>query len=209
MTDLVFYTNPMSRGRVVRWMLEEIGQPYETKVISYGPEMKSDAYRAINPLGKVPALVHSGKVITECAAICAYLADAFPEAGLAPALDARADYYRWLFFSSGPMETCLVNRSMGFEVSPERQRQAGYGVYEDMLDVAEMAVSGKTYIAGGSFSAADVYFGMNLEWAMQFGTVEPRPAFKAYVANLNQRPAYKRATELDDSLIPADGAQPA
>jgi len=200
MADLVFYTNPASRGRVVRWMLEEIGEPYETKLISYGPEMKSSAYRTINPLGKVPALLHNGKIITECAAICAYLADAFPAAGLAPALEDRADYYRWLFFSSGPMEACLINRSMGVTMDDGQQRRAGFGAYDEMVDMAELAVTGKTYLAGDRFSAADVYFGANLGWSMLFGTVDKRPAFVTYISNLEARPAYKRAMSIDDAL---------
>lgn len=103
--ELVFYTHPMSRGRIARWMLEEVGQPYQTEILGFGPQMKNSAYRAINPLGKVPALQHKGVTITECAAICAYLADAFADANLAPALNdpARGTYYRWMFFAAGPI----------------------------------------------------------------------------------------------------------
>ena len=111
---LVLYSHPMSRGRVARWMLEEVGQPYYVELVGYGPAMKSERYRAINPMGKVPALVHDGKVVTETAAICAYLADAFPQAGLAPAPADRAAYYRWLFFAAGPVEASVTNRAMGF-----------------------------------------------------------------------------------------------
>ncbi|HRE36661.1 MAG TPA: glutathione S-transferase, partial [Sphingopyxis terrae] len=106
--DLIFYTNPMSRGQIVRWMLEEVGAPYQTQILGYDDSMKGADYLAINPMGKVPAIVHRGKVVTECAAICAYLADAFPDAGLAPPLEARADYYRWLFFAAGPLETAVT-----------------------------------------------------------------------------------------------------
>ena len=88
----IFYTNPMSRGRIVRWMLEEVGAPYQTEVMHYGAVMKSAGYRAINPVGKVPALKHGDIIVTECAAICAYLADAFPEAGLAPHPTQRGAY---------------------------------------------------------------------------------------------------------------------
>jgi glutathione S-transferase len=102
--ELVFYTNPMSRGRIVRWMLEEVGVPYRTEILAYGPAMKAESYRRINPMGKVPAIVHGETVVTECAAICAYLADAFPAAGLAPPLAERGAYYRWLFFAAGPAE---------------------------------------------------------------------------------------------------------
>src|ERR1700684_3079697 len=101
--ELVLYTHPMSRGRIARWMLEEVGQPYRTEIVEYGPAMKGPEYRAINPMGKVPAVKHGDAVVTGCAAICAFLADAFPEAGLAPPPGQRADYYRWLFFGAGPV----------------------------------------------------------------------------------------------------------
>src|ERR1044072_7174138 len=105
MSELVFYTNPMSRGRIIRWLLEEVGQPYRTELIDYGTTGKSPEYLAINPMGKVPTIVHGDTVITECGAICAYLADAFPEAGLAPQPGSklRGPYYRWLFFGAGPI----------------------------------------------------------------------------------------------------------
>src|SRR5579863_1352119 len=111
--DLVFYTNPMSRGRVIRWMLEEVGQPYRTEVLDYATTLKAPEYLAINPMGKVPALRHGDTVVTETAAICAYLADAFPAAGLAPppGHKLRAPYYRWLFFTAGPLEAALSNKA--------------------------------------------------------------------------------------------------
>src|SRR5271157_6454007 len=119
--DLVFYTHPMSRGRIVRWMLEEIGQPYRTEVLDYGTSMKAPAYLAINPMGKVPALAHGDAVVTEAAAICAYLADAFPQAGLAPPPGdhRRAPYYRWLFFTAGPFEAASSNKALDVVVPPE------------------------------------------------------------------------------------------
>lgn len=205
MADLVLYTNPMSRGRIARWMLEEIGQPYETQILGYGEGMKSADYLAINPLGKVPALTHGDKVITEAAAICAYLADAFPEVGLAPELSERADYYRWLFFVAGPIEACVVGRALGFEVPEEKYRMAGYGRYDDMLGALEGALSQRDYIAGNTFTAADVYVGAQVNWGLQFGTFEARPAFTAYAERLASRPAFKRANELDDALMPKDG----
>jgi glutathione S-transferase len=112
MTDLHFYTNPMSRGRIIRWMLEEVGEPYETHIIAYGPAMKAESYRKINPMGKVPAIRHGNTIVTECAAICAYLADAFPKAGLSPAPHLRGDYYRWMFFAAGPLEAAVTNRAL-------------------------------------------------------------------------------------------------
>ena len=147
---VLLYTNPMSRGQIARWMLEEVGAPYEAVVLDYAGGMKTADYRAINPMGKVPAIVHGGKVVTECAAICAYLADAFPAAGLAPATDDRADYYRWLFFAAGPVEAAVTNKAMGFVLPEGRERSAGYGSLDDTLDTLETAVTGRTWICGGS-----------------------------------------------------------
>jgi glutathione S-transferase len=198
--ELIFYTNPMSRGRIVRWMLEEVGSPYRTEVLEYGTTMKAADYLAINPLGKVPAIRHGTAVITECAAICAYLADAFPAAGLAPPLPERASYYRWLFFFSGPIEAAIINRAMGFDVPADKRAMAGYGVFEQMMDVAEQAVTASEYIAGDAFSAADVYCGSQIGWGLQFGTIERRPAFADYWGRISNREAYRRAQELDDAL---------
>lgn len=202
--EIVFYTNPMSRGRIVRWMLEEVGQPYRTELLDYGTTMKAPAYLAINPMGKVPAITHGDAVVTECAAICAYLADAFPEAGLAPAPGTReaAAYYRWLFFGAGPIETAVTNRSMGFEVPPDRRAMAGYGSFEDVMNAIEHAVTQGDYVAGDRFTAADVYFGSQVGWGLQFGTIEKRPAFERYWQRISDRPAAVRARELDDALMP-------
>jgi glutathione S-transferase len=203
--DLVFYTHPMSRGRIVRWMPEEVGEPYRTEVIDYGPAMKSPAYLAINPMGKVPALRHGTVTVTECAAICAYLADAFPAAGLAPppADPARAPYYRWMFFAAGPVEAAVMIKTLGVVVPKEREGMVGCGTMADVLGALETAVSGREYIAGDRFSAADVYVGSHLIWGMQFGTLEKRKAFEDYCARLSTRPAAIRAKKLDDDLVPA------
>ncbi len=135
---LVFYTNPMSRGRIARWMLEEIGQPYRTEIIEFGPAMKSPKYLAINPMGKVPAIRHGDTVVTETGAICAYLADAFPQAGLAPEPGSqdRGCYYRWMFFGAGPVDGAIVNKSLGFEPPAERQGMVGYGTLAYVLNTA-------------------------------------------------------------------------
>ncbi len=201
-TDLVFYTNPMSRGRVARWMLEEVGAPYETKVLDYASSMKAPEYLAINPMGKVPAIVHKGRTVTETAAICAYLADAFPDAELAPALEDRADYYRWLFFTAGPVEAAFSNKAAGFIPDADKQRMFGYGNFDLAVDTLEVAVNGKEFVAGNRFSAADVYVGSMLAFMMGFKLLEPRPTFSAYVERLEQRPAWKRAKEIDDALVP-------
>ena len=136
MSELVFYTNPQSRGRIVHWMMEELGQPYRTVWLEFGPEMKSADYRAVNPMGKVPTLRHGEAVVTEAAAICAYLADAFPEAGLAPAPTSpeRAPYLRWLFFAAGPLEQAVTAKALGWTVPPGREGMAGFGSYADTLD---------------------------------------------------------------------------
>jgi glutathione S-transferase len=202
--ELVFYTNPMSRGRIARWMLEEVGAPYRTEVLGYDGAMKAPAYLAINPMGKVPAIRHGEVVVTEGAAICAYLADAFPEARLAPphGSKARGPYYRWLFFAAGPVEAATTNKMSGFD-STGRERQMGYGSLAHVLDALEGAVTASEYIAGDAFSAADVYAGSQIGWGMQFGSLEKRPAFEAYWRRISTRPACVRARELDDALMPA------
>ena len=201
MADLVFYTNPMSRGQTARWMLEEVGEPYETEILDYTSTMKGDRYLAINPMGKVPAITHKAKVVTEVAAICCYLADAFPQAGLAPDPKDRADYYRWIFFTSGPIEAAFSNKAAGFEPTPERQRMFGYGNYDLAIDTLEKALAGKQYIAGDRFSAADLFVGANVNFMLQFNLLEPRPVFTDYAARVTDRDAYRRAKEIDGKLI--------
>ena len=199
--ELVLYTNPRSRGRMARWMLEEVGQPYRTEVLDFGTTMKAPAYLAINPMGKVPALRHGEAVVTEVAAICAYLADAFPQAGLAPPPGdwLRAPYYRWLFFAAGPVEAAVSNKALGFAVPPEREGMMGYGSLERVMKVLEDAVSRADYLVGGRFSAADVYIGSQIGFGLMFGTLEKRPAFQQYWQRLSARPAYTRAREVDDA----------
>ncbi|HEY5063958.1 MAG TPA: glutathione S-transferase family protein [Xanthobacteraceae bacterium] len=200
--ELVLYTNPQSRGRIARWMLEEIGQPYRVDVLDYATTMKAPAYLTINPMGKVPALRHGAAVVTETPAICAYLADAFPQAGLAPPHDdrMRAPYYRWLFFAAGPAEAAVSNKAMGFAVPPERERMMGYGRIGLVMDTLEAAVSQSDYLAGSTFTAADLYVGSHLGFGMMFGMIEKRPAFERYWQRLSARPACVRAKELDDAL---------
>ncbi len=201
--EIVFYTNPMSRGRIARWMLEELGQPYRTEVLDYGTTMKAPAYLAINPMDKVPAIRHRGVTVTECAAICAYLADAFPEAGLAPALDdpTRGAYLRWMFFGAGPLESAVTARSLGWQAPPERQGMVGYGTFEQMVDALETAVEAGPYILGERFSAADVYVGAQIGWGLQFKTLPDRDTFKAYAARITARPAAQSARDMDDALV--------
>jgi glutathione S-transferase len=201
--ELVLYTNPMSRGRIARWMLEEVGQPYRAEIVGFGPQMKGPNYKALNPMGKVPTLRHGETTVTECAAICAYLADAFPGVGLAPAHGSRdrGPYYRWLFFGAGPTEAAVTNRALGVEVSPERARMVGYGSFADVMDTLETAVTQGEYILGDRFSAVDVYLGSQILWGLQFGSMEKRPAFEAYGKRIAGRPAAVRAQAIDDALI--------
>jgi glutathione S-transferase len=200
--ELVFYTNPMSRGRIVRWMLEEIGQPYRTEILEYGTTMKAPEYLAINPMGKVPALRHGDAVITESAAICCYLADAFPDAGLAPPPGdrERGPYYRWLFFAAGPLEAATTNKVLGVEVPADRKGMVGYGSLEDVMAALESVLSERTWLVGDRFTTADLYVGAHLGWGMQFGTIDKRPAFERHVERVSTRPAAIRAREIDDAL---------
>ena len=201
--ELTFYTNPMSRGRIARWMLEETGAEYGTEVLEYGAMMKSGEYLAVNPMGKVPAIRHGDTVVTEAAAICAYLADAFPEAGLAPPPGDRGAYYRWLFFAAGPLEAATTNRFLNFVPAVDRQSMVGYGTYEAVMDTLERAVTGGGYIAGERFSAADVYVGSHIGWGLQMGTIEKRPAFADYWSRIEGRDARRRAEAIDDALAGA------
>jgi glutathione S-transferase len=207
MADLIFYTNPQSRGRIVRWMLEEVGQPYETDVIPYD-QMKSERYLAIHPLGKVPAIKHNGHILTECAAICTYLADVFPEAMLGPRAHEKADYYRWLFYAAGPLEAAISNQAMGWVPPPERERMFGYGNFDRAIAAVDEMLSLRDYVCGDRFTAADVYLGSQLMFPMQFGMLPARDSFLRYRDRLQQRPAYKRANEIDEKLSDELGLRP-
>jgi glutathione S-transferase len=208
---LTFYTNPMSRGRIVRWMLEEVGHPYETVVLEYGTSMKAPDYLAINPMGKVPAIRHGETIVTEAAAICAFLADMFPDRGLAPPPGnaKRGTYYRWLFFAAGPVEAAITAKSLGLLAPEDKKAMAGYGSFEDTVNCLETAVASGDYICGDQFTAADVYVGSQIGWGMMFGSIDKRPAFTDYVGRLQARPAALRARELDDALMPKPEPQPA
>jgi glutathione S-transferase len=200
--SLTLYTNPMSRGRIARWMLEEIGCAYETVLLEYGGSMKGADYLAINPMGKVPAIRHGETVVTEAAAICAYLADAFPDTGMAPppGNPRRGPYYRWMFFAAGPLEAVVTAKTLGLLAPADKSAMAGYGTYEDTIAALETAVGKGPYICGDQFTAADVYVGAQIGWGMMFGTIDKRPAFEEYFTRISDRPAARRANELDDAL---------
>jgi glutathione S-transferase len=197
---LILYSNPMSRGRIARWMLEEVGEPYEVRYLDYGAPMKAPEYLRINPMGKVPALVHGDRVVTEYAAICAYLADAFPAAGLAP--EERSSYYRWLFFGAGPLESAVITKALGFEVPDDKRGTVGFGSLSTTLDALEEQLERTRYLAGDSFSAADVATGSQIGWGLRFGTIEPRPVLQAYWDRISARPAMQRANSADNAAVP-------
>jgi glutathione S-transferase len=206
---LVLYSNPMSRGRIARWMLEEVGAPYEVRYLRYGPEMRSPEFLAINPMGKMPTLVHDGAVVTECAAVCAYLADAFPQAGLAPPTTARADYYRWMFFAAGPLEAATTNKSMGWSAPAEREAMLGYGDFERTTSSLAKRLAQSPYVCGDTFTAADVYVGSHIGWGLGFKSLPALPEFVAYWERLAPRPAQLRAKALDDAAAAEFGPKPA
>ncbi|MFN7055411.1 glutathione S-transferase family protein [Hyphomonas sp.] len=199
--SVIFYTNPMSRGRIARWMLEETGAPYDVRYLRYGPEMQAPDYAAINPMRKVPAIVHEGHVVTECGAICAYLAEAFPEAGLAPLAAERAAYFRWMFFAAGPWEAASTNQAIGLAVPEEHAGMVGYGDFARTLTALTGAVARGPYLCGDRFTAADVYFGAQISWGVQFGTIPKTPEVEAYLARILSRPAYLNAGALDDAAM--------
>ncbi|QCB44916.1 glutathione S-transferase family protein [Hydrogenophaga sp. PAMC20947] len=207
MGQLQLYTNPQSRGRIAHWMMEELGLPYETVWLEYGTTMKAPDYLAINPMGKVPALKHGSAVVTEAAAICAYVADAFPDQGLrpTPGTPESAAYHRWLFFAAGPLEQAVVARSLGWAVPEGRNAMVGFGSYEDTLNALERALSAAPYVCGERFTAADVYVGSSVSWGLQFGTIEKRPVFEAYAHRLQIRPAAIRAHALNEAHLAHQG----
>ncbi len=211
MAEIIFYTNPQSRGRIVRWMLEEVGQPYETEVIAYD-QMKTDRYLAVNPMGKVPAIKHRNHIVTESAAICAYLADVFPQAGLGPRDDEKADYYRWLFYAAGPVEQAVVNHHVGWDPAPEQGRMFGYGSYDKVVSVLDELFALRDFVCGDRFTAADVYVGSAIMWGTQFGTLPQRDSFSRYSERLKSREQFQRAWAKDDEAqaqIAAAQPQPA
>lgn len=206
--EIVFYTNPQSRGRIVRWMLEELGRPYRVQVLDYAGAMKAPGYLSINPMGKVPTIVHRGVTVTEAAAICAYLADAYPEAQLAPPPGdpLRGAYYRWMFFAAGPVEAAVSAKALGLLAPPERAGTVGYGSFEQTVNALESAArAASPWLLGERFSAADVYVGSQVVWGLMFKTLPERPAFVDYAARLQERAGYQRAAALDDALIAQPG----
>ncbi|HYD04081.1 MAG TPA: glutathione S-transferase family protein [Reyranella sp.] len=203
MAEYTFFTNPMSRGQIARWALHEAGAEYDQVLVDWGN--KPAALLAVNPMGKVPTIVHhtvnGDFAISEAAAICAYLADAHPLHELAPRDTERADYYRWMFFAAGPVEQAIVCKSMGWEVSKEREPMVGFGSLDRVLDTLEAHFDANEWVCGERFTMADVYVGSQVDWGLTFGSIPPRPAFAAYAERLQARDAYKAAKAVDNTLI--------
>ncbi len=200
--EVVFYSSPMSRGRIVHWMLEEVGATYRYEVVNLETrDQKKPEYLALNPMGKVPTIVHRGAVVTECGAICAYLADAFPAARLAPPTDspARGTYYRWLFFGGSCFEPAFIDRMLS-RPPASRPGAVGYGSYEDTIATLVRALSPGPHILGREFSAADVYVASQVAFGMMMKALEPLPVFQEYTSRLQQRPAYKRFMEKSEQI---------
>ena len=204
MNKLTLYTNPQSRGRIVRWMLEEVAADYDVDIRQFGGNIKSAEYLRINPMGKVPSLVMGEMVITEVAAICTWLAEQFPQKGLAPPVDSpeRGSYYRWLFFIAGPLEMASTAKAYQWKIDKENAQAVGCGTIDDTLNTIEQALTHNQYLCGDTFTTADLLMASYLGWEMMMKVIEPRPVFEAYVDRCEQRAAAKRATELDDALIP-------
>ncbi|MCU1276980.1 MAG: glutathione S-transferase [bacterium] len=200
--SILFFHNPMSRGRVVHWMLEEFGAPYENNLHDFrSSEHKKAEYLAINPMGKIPAIVHRGVVVTETGAILAYLADAFPAAGLAPAPSdpQRGTYLRWLFFAAVCVEPAIVDRMLA-RPPVERKGTLAYGSYEDTMTTLEKAIQPGPFVLGDRFSAADVYVASQLGWGTMTKAIEPRATFGAYLQRCTERPAFRRALAQNEAL---------
>jgi glutathione S-transferase len=211
MAAYTFFTHPMSRGQIARWALHEAGVDYDQVLVDWAA--KPAALLAANPMAKVPTLIHHSetgeRVITECAAICAYLGDACPEAGLLPADAESADYYRWMFFAAGPLEQAIIGSSMGWDVPKEREGMVGFGSLDRTLDTLEGHFEGNNFVCGTRFTMADVYVGSQIDWGLNFGSLPPREAFVAYAERIQRREAYKAAKAIDHALIEAarKGAQ--
>ena len=203
MADYTFFTNPMSRGQIARWALHEAGADYEQVLVDF--KAKSPALLAANPMGKVPAIIHhfdeGDRVVTEAAAICAYLAEMHPEAGLLPNDGQMADYYRWMFFAAGPLEAAVTARSLGFVPPPEKEGFVGWGNFERAIGAIEQHFAGRNYVCGDRFTMADVYVGSQIDWGLTFGSIPPSEAFVAYAERLQARAAYKAAKAVDNALI--------
>jgi len=198
-----FFTNPMSRGQIARWALHEAGADYRQVIVQW--DAKPAELLAANAMGKLPTIIHHAgggdRIVTEAAAICAYLAEMEPNANLLPYEDEMADYFRWLFFAAGPVEQAITARNFGFEPKPEQEGMAGWGSYTRTIGTLEQHLTDRDFVCGERFTMADVYVGSAVDWGLNFGTVPPNEAFVAYAERLQARPAYKAAKAIDNALI--------
>jgi glutathione S-transferase len=208
MAEFTFYTVAMSRGQIARWGLHEAGADYEHVMMDWAS--RPETFRDINPMNKVPALVHHHQghdhVVTECAAINHYLAETHPHKGLLPDAHERAAYFRWMFFAAGPLEQALIARSFGWEVPEGKQGQAGFGNFDLTIDALDGWLAKHDFITGARFTMADTYVGSQFVWGLRFGSIPDRPSFRAYVERITQRPAYAEANAIDAAIIKENAA---
>jgi len=200
-SKLKLYHSAQSRSAIARWMLEEVGEPYEIELLDLNAgDQSKPSYLAINPMGKVPALVDDGVVVTEVAAICCYLADAYPKAQLAPPIGdkRRGPYLKWLVFGPSCVEPAMIAKAM--EHPPAPRRMAGWADYDTVLGVLRSAVADTAYLLGDQFTAADVVIGSGLRWGMMFKLFPELPEFLAYTQRLAERPALQRQIAMDEEL---------
>ncbi|WP_128892190.1 glutathione S-transferase family protein [Erythrobacter sp. HKB08] len=199
MAEFTFHTVAMSRGMIARWALHEAGADYDTQMYTW--DTRPESFKAINPMNKMPTLVHHhgghDHVVTEAAAICHYLAETHPDAGLLPDAHEKASYFRWFFFAAGPLEQAVVAKSMGWDVPEERSGMAGFGSFDLTIDTLEGWLAERQFVCGERFTMADVYVGSQVDWGLQFGTIPERSAFAAYRERINARPAKQEANAID------------
>lgn len=202
MARFTFYHHPMSRGQIARWALHEASADYEQAIIEYGP--RDPGFLALNPLGKLPTIVDHGNgdaVVSEAAAVCHYLAEMYPEHGLLPTPQEKADYFRWLFFAAGPVEQAVTGKSMGWTVPEDKEMMVGFGSYTRVMDALDGWFQSHHYVCGNRFTMADVYVGSQIDWGLQFGSIDKRDSFEAYAERLRMRDAYKAGKAIDNALI--------
>ena len=204
--SLTFYHSPQSRSVGALILLEELGADYELRPIDFGKkEQRQPPYLAVNPMGKVPAIVHDGALVTEQGAVFAYLADLHPEAGITPAIGdpLRGPYLRWLFFYGSSFEPAIVDRSLKREPAP--LATSPYGDYDTMLKTLFEQLGNGPYLLGDRFTAADVLWGTALRWTTMFKLVPETPVVKAYIERVTSRPAALRAAKKDAEILAARG----
>lgn len=210
MAEFTFFFNPMSRAQIARWALHEVAADYEPVFVPWG-EDKPAALLAANPMGKLPTIIHhtpgGDRVVSECAAVCHYLAEA-TRSPLLPQAGEAADYFRWLLFGAGPLEQAVISKAMGWETAPDKEALVGFGSYDRTMDALEDWLQTRDFVCGQRFTMADVYLGSQVDWGMSFGTMPDRPTFLAYAERVRTRPAYAEAKAIDNELI-AKMKQPA